>query len=39
MVRGSALQLVLNALSTTPATSAELDEISRLLHEMKKSRA
>jgi ribosomal protein S6--L-glutamate ligase len=37
-VRGSALQLVLNALSSTPATAAELDEISRLLNEMKKDR-
>jgi ribosomal protein S6--L-glutamate ligase len=38
VVRGSALQLVLNALSKTPATAAELDEISRLLDEMKKDR-
>jgi ribosomal protein S6--L-glutamate ligase len=39
LVPGSALQLVLNALSTTPATAAELDEIGRLLEQMKKGRA
>jgi ribosomal protein S6--L-glutamate ligase len=34
--RGSALQLVLNGLSTTPATQAELDEIDALLDLLRK---
>jgi ribosomal protein S6--L-glutamate ligase len=37
-VRGSALKVVLNALSTTPATRHELDQIRKLLDEMKERR-
>lgn len=35
-VKGSAVDLVLRALSTTPATPAELDQIRRLLDDMKR---